>query len=180
MKNTKQEVEPENHSRAGRLRLTVEVQNPNDFESIPSSQELEAWGNAAIQAASLKQDLAINYSLVIRFVDAEEGAQLNQTYRQKSTPTNVLSFPYELPDYIAELPEIKNEPTHLGDLVLCESVVKREAQEQHKSLQQHWVHLVVHGVLHLQGYDHSEDDQAQQMEALEIKILQGLGFGNPY
>lgn len=180
MKNTKQKAELENSSRAGRLRLSVEVQNPNNFESIPSSQELEAWCLASIQAAPLKQYLTKDLGLVIRFVDAEEGAQLNQTYRQKSTPTNVLSFPYELPDYIAELPEIKSQPIHLGDLVLCESVVKIEAKEQHKSLQQHWAHLVVHGVLHLQGYDHIEDDQSQQMEALEIKTLQGLGFNNPY
>ncbi len=156
--------------------IELELQNPYDFDSIPSTDDLHKWSNAALQ----NHDGEV--SLVIRVVDEDEGKRLNQTYRNKESATNVLSFPYEVPDYAVDIPELNDEYSqqHLGDLVLCENVVMQEAKAQNKTLEQHWAHLVVHGVLHLQGYDHINDDDALQMESLEIEILKGLGFDNPY
>jgi len=156
--------------------IELELQNPYDFDTIPKLQNLQKWSNAALQ----KSDQAL--SLVIRVVNEEEGLDLNQTYRDKNLATNVLSFPYEVPDYAVDIPELQDEYSqqHLGDLVLCEKVVIEEAKAQHKTAEQHWAHLIVHGVLHLQGYDHINDDDAVKMESLEIKILKSLGFENPY
>jgi len=110
--------------------------------------------------------------MVIRVVDEAESRQLNNQYRGKDTSTNVLSFPFEAPAGIAS--------SHLGDLVICAPVVKREARTQNKKEIDHWAHMVVHGVLHLQGYDHQTDEQAEQMERLEKKILEGFGIRDPY
>lgn len=150
--------------------IKLDLQNPYDFETIPAEPFVQQWVDAAIQN---KVD---DYSVVIRFVDEDEGLQLNQSYRQKNKATNVLSFPYEMP----EIPELREALIHLGDLVLCEPVVRREALAQGKPLSQHWAHLIVHGMLHLQGYDHITDAQAEMMEALEIRILKSFGFNNPY
>jgi probable rRNA maturation factor len=111
-------------------------------------------------------------SLAIRVVDAAESQELNRTYRDKDKPTNVLSFPFDLP------PEI--EETHLGDLAICAEVVAEEAQEQGKPLAAHWAHMVVHGVLHLRGFDHIEDVDADVMEERERVILDSLGISDPY
>lgn len=108
----------------------------------------------------------------IRIVDAPESAQLNQVYRSKSGPTNILSFPFEVP---AGVP---NEL--LGDLAICAPVVEREAKAQGKPAEAHWAHMVVHGILHLRGYDHIEDADAERMEALEAEILGRLGYPDPY
>ena len=110
--------------------------------------------------------------LVIRLVDEEEGRQLNQTYRGKERPTNVLSFPFEAPPQVAS--------PLLGDLVICVPVVAREANEQGKSLEAHWAHLVIHGLLHLMGYDHQTDEEALQMESRERELLQQLNYPDPY
>ncbi len=110
--------------------------------------------------------------LTIRLVDEGESHQLNLTYRGMDKPTNVLSFPFEAPPGI-ELPL-------LGDLVICRQVVEREASEQDKNLDAHWAHMVVHGCLHLLGYDHIEDDEAEEMESLETEIMQQMGFPDPY
>ena len=150
--------------------IKLDLQNPYDFETIPAEPFVQQWVDAAIQN---KVD---DYSVVIRFVDEDEGLQLNQSYRQKNKATNVLSFPYEM----LEIPELREALIHLGDLVLCEPVVRREALAQGKPLSQHWAHLIVHGMLHLQGYDHITDAQAEMMEALEIRILKSFGFNNPY
>ena len=110
--------------------------------------------------------------LSIRIVDEAESADLNHTYRHKSGPTNVLSFPCEVPDGV---------PLDLlGDLVICAPVVAREAQAQGKASEAHWAHMVIHGVLHLRGYDHIDTAEAERMEALEIDILSRLGYPNPY
>jgi len=157
--------------------IELELQNPYGFDSIPNIQDLQKWSNAALQ----KSDQTL--SLVIRVVNEEEGLDLNQTYRDKNSATNVLSFPYEVPDYAVDIPELQDEYSqkqHLGDLVLCEKVVINEAKAQNKTAEQHWAHLIVHGVLHLQGYDHINDDDAVKMESFEIKILDSLGFENPY
>ena len=150
--------------------VEVELQNPNAFDSIPDEKDCQCWTLAAIQTPN--QDL----SVVIRFVDEKESAALNLTYRQKNSATNVLSFPFEMPD----IPDLYEERRHLGDLVLCEPVVITEAEQQNKSIKQHFAHLIVHGTLHLQGYDHINDDDAEEMESLEISILESLGFDNPY
>ncbi|MCW8881311.1 MAG: rRNA maturation RNase YbeY [Sedimenticola sp.] len=110
--------------------------------------------------------------LVIRIVDLEESQQLNREYRGMDKPTNVLSFPFEAPEVV--------ESDHIGDLVICAPVVAAEAAEQGKPLEAHWAHLVVHGVLHLLGFDHINDQQAEEMENLEVEILANLGFSNPY
>jgi probable rRNA maturation factor len=108
----------------------------------------------------------------VRIVGPEEIRALNRDYRGKDKPTNVLSFPADIPDHI-DLPL-------LGDLIVCADVVRNEAAEQHKSTQDHWAHMVIHGTLHLLGFDHIDDDEAQEMELLEISILQQLGIDNPY
>lgn len=156
--------------------IELELQNPCDFDTIPNIESLQLWSNAALQQSNG------DISLVIRLVDEDEGKNLNYTYRNKNSATNVLSFPYEVPDYAIDIPELNDEysNSHLGDLVLCENVVINEAKAQNKTVEQHWAHLIVHGVLHLQGFDHINDNDAIKMESLEIEILESLGFDNPY
>ena len=134
-------------------------------ESVPAEALFQQWAEAAA-------DKGTDAELSVRIVDEAESAELNQTFRHKTGPTNVLSFPCEVP---AGVPH-----DLLGDLVICASVVEREAQEQGKLAEAHWAHMVVHGVLHLRGYDHLQDDEADQMESMEIEILSGLGYPNPY
>ncbi|EEP99146.1 metalloprotease [Yersinia ruckeri ATCC 29473] len=110
--------------------------------------------------------------VTIRVVDEAESHELNLTYRGKDKSTNVLSFPFEAPPEI-ELPL-------LGDLIICRQVVEQEAVEQNKALLAHWAHMVVHGSLHLLGYDHIVDDEAEEMESIETEIMQGLGYPDPY
>ena len=132
---------------------------------VPSEQDLERWVEAAMQRepAALEQ--------TIRIVDAAESERLNRQYRGKAAPTNVLAFAND-----DELLEYE----YLGDLVICAPVVADEAAQQGKAVESHWAHMVVHGMLHLQGYDHADAAQAAEMEALEIKILNSLGYTNPY
>lgn len=137
-----------------------------DQQNLPSQEQLAQWATAAVQTPSAELELTI------RLVDQAESQQLNYTYRGKDKPTNVLSFPFESPPEIA-LPL-------LGDLVICRQVVEQEAKEQNKPLLAHWAHMVVHGCLHLQGYDHIEEQEAEQMESLETQIMQRLGFADPY
>lgn len=134
---------------------------------LPHLAQFELWAESAIVTKPISE-----LELTIRIVDEDEGRLLNSTYRNKNYATNVLSFPFECPEGI-ELPL-------LGDLVICAQVVEREAKEQNKSLLAHWAHLVVHGCLHLQGYDHIEDAEAEVMEALETQIMQQLGYADPY
>ena len=117
----------------------------------------------------IRHALALDAEITVRIVDEEEGRQLNRDYRHKDYATNVLTFDYA------------QEPMVLADLVLCAPVVEREAREQNKSLEEHYAHLLVHGALHAQGWDHETSEQdAQEMEAYETAILQGLGFADPY
>jgi probable rRNA maturation factor len=146
--------------------LDLEVQCIAEGEGIPTRQAFYAWALAAMTSVELPVEM------VIRVVDEAESRQLNNQYRGKDTSTNVLSFPFEAPAGIAS--------SHLGDLVICAPVVKREARAQNKKEIDHWAHMVVHGVLHLQGYDHQTDEQAEQMERLEKKILEGFGIRDPY
>lgn len=135
-------------------------------EGLPSEAQILQWATAAVQPES------DNVEMTVRIVDEAESHDLNLTYRGKDRPTNVLSFHFECPDEV-ELPL-------LGDLVICRQVVEREAIEQEKPLMAHWAHMIVHGSLHLLGYDHIEDDEAEEMESLETEIMQGLGFADPY
>ncbi|WP_296703882.1 rRNA maturation RNase YbeY [Thiocapsa sp. UBA6158] len=155
--------------------LDLDLQIACEAEDLPAPADFERWAAAALFG---RRERA---SLTIRLVDAEEGAALNGTYRGRQGPTNVLSFPFELPpelglgldaqDPIADL---------LGDLVICAGVVQREAREQCKIAQAHWAHMVVHGVLHLLDYDHLTEHDAEEMETLESGILGALGFPSPY
>ncbi|CAG1007179.1 Endoribonuclease YbeY [Burkholderiales bacterium] len=144
--------------------IHIELQNASSSTQLPTEADLVRWAKAATNKDEAE--------IVVRVVDGEESAELNSHYRGKSGPTNVLSFPFEAPPGV--------ETDILGDLVVCAPVVEREAREQGKDLPAHWAHMVVHGVLHLQGYDHIGEDEAVIMETEEIAILHGLGFPNPY
>jgi probable rRNA maturation factor len=144
----------------------VEVQLATLVRSVPRTPEFSRWIDATLGAEGAAGDISI------RVVDEEESRTLNREYRCKDRPTNVLSFPAQLP---AEV-----EPRLLGDIVLCAPVVAAEAVAQGKSARAHWAHLVVHGTLHLLGYDHERSPEARRMEARETSILAGLGFPNPY
>ncbi|NHI01227.1 MULTISPECIES: rRNA maturation RNase YbeY [Oceanimonas] len=149
------------------MTLWLDVQIACDeAPGLPTEQQLETWLAAALDG---ERDEA---EVTVRLVDEAESQALNRDYRGKDKPTNVLSFPFEAPPGV-ELPL-------LGDLVICRQVVEREAAEQNKPLQAHWAHMVVHGCLHLLGFDHIKDDEAEVMEAREIAILAGLGMDNPY
>ena len=145
--------------------LTVDVQRAAEAGDLPANDLFAAWA----QSAWLGDE---DSEVTIRIVGSEESAELNSQYRNKSGPTNVLSFPFEAPAGITV--------PLAGDLIICVPVVEREAREQRKTSTEHWAHMVVHGILHLQGYDHIEDNEAEAMEALEIRLLSQLGFGNPY
>ena len=148
-------------------KMIIDLQITCEQESgLPTAEQIEQWATAAVQPQSDEMEMTV------RIVDEAESHALNLNYRGKDRPTNVLSFPFECPDEV-ELPL-------LGDLVICRQVVEREAQEQEKPLMAHWAHMVVHGSLHLLGYDHIEDDEAEEMESLETQIMTRLGFADPY
>lgn len=137
-----------------------------DTDGLPGEAQLQGWLDGTILGFQEEAEVTV------RIVDEAESRELNLTYRGKDKPTNVLSFPFEAPPGM-ELPL-------LGDLVICRQVVEQEAAEQNKPLEAHWAHMVVHGSLHLLGYDHIEDDEAEEMEQLERDIMQELGFADPY
>jgi probable rRNA maturation factor len=147
------------------MTVVVDFQPAYDGKA-PAESSFQQWAEAAL--ADVDEDCELS----IRLVDEDESAELNSQYRGKNGPTNVLSFPFDAPVVI--------NPRLLGDLVICVPVVGREAKEQSKAPEHHWAHMVVHGCLHLLGYDHIDDDEAEEMEALEIKILQSLDIANPY
>ncbi|WP_415846209.1 rRNA maturation RNase YbeY [Stutzerimonas zhaodongensis] len=139
---------------------------------VPQEMELKRWCELALRQRTADSELTI------RLVDEPEGRELNRTWRQKDYATNVLSFPADLPDGPDGVPLL--DIPLLGDLVICVPVVEREAAEQGKPLSAHWAHLVIHGCLHLLGYDHIDDDEAQEMEDLERQLLAELGHADPY
>lgn len=143
--------------------MQIAVDQPLD---LPAADEFTQWAQQALAGSVAEAELTI------RIVDEDESAQLNRQYRHKQGATNVLSFPFAT--------DVPLPVTLLGDLVICAAVVEREAQQQCKDRRAHWAHMVVHGCLHLLGYDHIEEQQAQQMEALEVEYLALLGFSNPY
>jgi len=151
-----------------KLSLSVQYPDPRLQDSVPRPQ-LRRWVQAALLAPA---------ELTIRFVDADEGRALNRDYRGKDYATNVLTFAYS-EDEAEEDDGVEGGVTQ-ADIILCTDVLQREAGEQGKSVVEHAAHLVVHGVLHAQGYDHEDDEEATEMESLEIEILGKLGWPNPY
>ena len=140
-------------------RLNLSVQYACNRKCLPLRADFVRWARAALVGGG---------EVTIRLVDTEEGQALNKEYRGKDYATNVLSFPYD------------SEPVIVGDLVICPDVVAREAAEQNKPLVAHYAHLVVHGMLHLQGWDHDNDDDAEAMENEEKEILAAMGYPDPY
>lgn len=141
-----------------KTRLALAVQFASTAENLPTRQKFRKWA-----LATISQDAEIT----LRIVDAEEGCALNKNYRGKDYATNVLTFPL-------------NEIPLMGDIVLCAPVIEREAAEQGKTLEAHYAHLTVHGLLHLQGYEHESDEDAEKMERLETQIVTDLGYPAPY
>lgn len=149
------------------MSVLLDLQLASEAKDLPSQADLILWLNLVLAHHNMEQA-----EITVRIVDAQESQQLNAEYRGKDKPTNVLSFPFEAPPGI--------EINLLGDLVICASVVSSEAIEQGKALHAHWAHMLVHGCLHLLGYDHIQDDEAEEMEQLEIHLLQQLGIDDPY
>lgn len=149
--------------------MNVELQNTTDHTDLPTEAVFNQWAEKVTSNLQLPTS---NLEATIRLINAEESNELNRQFRNKDKATNVLSFPYE--------PLGEEDKNYLGDLAMCVDVIKLEAQEQNKTLEAHFTHMTIHGILHLLGYDHIEEDQAKAMEALEIKILAELGFENPY
>lgn len=147
------------------IRILVQRASKHD---APTTAQLRRFAKYALKNRMTSAELTI------RLVDEEEITTLNTTYRHKNKPTNVLSFPFDMPD------NVEMDLPLLGDIVICSAVVDQEAKEQNKPTEAHWAHMVVHGTLHLLGYDHENDADADIMETQEINILQSLGFQNPY
>jgi probable rRNA maturation factor len=144
----------------------IELQVVSETPDQPQKQQIQRWVDAALH------DYQDDSEIVVRIVDEDESAHLNRQYRHKDGPTNILSFPADLPDEL--------DLDLLGDLVICAPVVIKEALIQQKTSEDHWAHIIVHGVLHLLGYDHIDDQDAEIMEQMEIRILQQLNISNPY
>lgn len=157
--------------------IEVSIEVASTEKNLPDAGQIRQWVEAVLQGRLEEAELGV------RIVDEAESAELNQTYRDKPGPTNILSFPFEMPDLPAGLggdDEGEIPANLLGDLVICAPVVAREAAEQGKPEAAHWAHMLVHGVLHLLGYDHLEPGEAEEMENLERQILAGLGIVDPY
>ena len=152
--------------------IVIDLQLAATAPSLPAADDFRRWAEAALRQAGHEGAAEIT----VRVVDAEESRTLNREYRDKDKPTNVLSFPSDLPDFLHGQLEV----LPLGDLVICAPVVAAEAAAEGKAEHDHWAHLTVHGVLHLLGFDHIENDEAEAMEAQEIHALQTLGIRNPY
>ncbi len=148
------------------MTVNLTIQNICQANDIPSHDTMTQWANSALQT---EQEV----ELCVRIVDQEEIQQLNADYRGKNQPTNILSFPFDMHNVDLDVPI-------LGDLVICADIIHSESKAQHKSRSAHWAHMIIHGVLHLQGFDHETDEQAEQMEKKEIELLAKFGYDNPY
>jgi probable rRNA maturation factor len=140
-------------------KLAATIQYASEASNLPTASQFRKWAKAALR---------VDTEVTIRIVDAEEGKLLNNTYRGKDYATNVLTFP------------LTEDPHLMGDIIICAPVVEAEAKTQQKSLDAHYAHLTVHGILHLHGYDHETDAQAELMEGLETAIVTKLGYASPY
>jgi probable rRNA maturation factor len=148
------------------MSISLEVIRAIESDNLPSDELFQSWAELAANSQQAEGELCI------RIVDEAESQQLNSDYRGKDKPTNVLSFPFEAPPgFPAEI---------LGDLAICAAVVEQEASEQNKELNHHWAHMVVHGVLHLLGFDHINDEDAEEMESLERELLAQIQIPDPY
>jgi probable rRNA maturation factor len=139
--------------------LNTTIQFASTHQHLPSKSQLRKWAKAALR---------VDTDVTIRIVDAQEALELNSQYRGKDYATNVLTFP------------LSEEPHLMGDIIICAPVVAAEASAQNKDLMAHYAHLTVHGMLHLCGFDHETEPQAELMESIEIQILAKLGYANPY
>lgn len=137
----------------------MNIQNASEMAGIPSPAQFKKWARKALR---------VNSEITLRIVDEEEGRMLNLEYRGKDYATNVLTFP------------LMEEPFIIADIVICAPVVAKEAQAQHKTLEAHFAHLMVHGILHAHGYDHEVPEQAELMESVETQTLTNLGYADPY
>jgi probable rRNA maturation factor len=144
----------------------LDMQVVSCSKQLPSTLLFQQWLDVALS------ELSSPAEVVIRIVDEAEMTELNQAYRHKTGATNILSFPFEVPDGL--------QLNLLGDLVVCAPIIEREAVTQGKPLEHHWAHIVIHGVFHLLGYDHGDETEAEEMEALEINALKKLHINNPY
>ena len=175
------------------MKLYLDLQNTISSDSVPDKDSIESWVKQTL--IEIKQDT--DCELTIRIVDKEEIRALNKTYRHKDKTTNVLSFPYEgfsfdveafstnelsdeMDDSLLGDASLPGDASLLGDIVICHDVVVEQAAEHNKTITAHWAHMVVHGVLHLQAYDHIDDNEADLMESLEVLILNKLQFADPY
>ncbi len=143
-----------------------------DFQVVSESQQLPTPEQFKIWVDAVLTDTSQDSEIVIRIVDEAEMIQFNEQYRGKKGATNILSFPFDSPEGA--------DSQLLGDLLVCAPIVELEAKQQNKALDHHWAHMIIHGVLHLIGYDHINDMDAEEMEALEIKILIKIKIDNPY
>ena len=150
------------------MKIKLAIQRASTASRVPAKAEVKRWVAVALKGRRKQARLSL------RILDEAESAALNLRYRGKAGPTNVLSFPFEPP------PGLPDPQPFMGDLAICAPVVEREAVEQGKSLEAHWAHMIVHGILHLLGHDHLDEGEAQEMEALETRILEELGFPAPY
>ncbi|OAN18715.1 rRNA maturation RNase YbeY [Photobacterium jeanii] len=149
------------------MAIYLDLQHATDSQDgLPAETDFQQWLDAAVTPFQADAEVTI------RLVDEQESHALNHEYRGKDKSTNVLSFPFEAPPGM--------EIDLLGDLIICRQVVEKEAKEQNKPLNAHWAHMVVHGSLHLLGYDHIDDEEAEEMEALETELMQKMGFEDPY
>ena len=144
----------------------LDFQVVSKSKSLPSKEQFQCWVDAILS------DESQNSEIVIRIIDEAEMILFNEQYRDKKGPTNILSFPFDVPEGI--------ESDLLGDLLVCAPIVEKESQQQKKILDHHWAHMIVHGVLHLLGYDHINESDAEEMETLEIEILIKIKIENPY
>lgn len=147
------------------MSVDLDLQLAGDWPHVPAPEEFQRWADAVLEGRD-------HADLTIRVVGRRESRELNGRFRGKDYATNVLSFPADVPEGV--------EVPLLGDIVVCAPLVAEEAGRQGKSTHDHWAHLVIHGILHLQGYDHVADADAEEMEALEIELLERLGIADPY
>ena len=154
------------------MKVKIEIADRSTGHWVPNDALCRNWLEQALRGA--KRGHPVTVSLC--FVDADEAEQLNRRYRDRQYPADVLSFPSAMPAALRR--QLDSDP--LGDIVVCAELAKREAQSRDRPVEQHWAHLVIHGCLHLLGYDHAADQDAAAMEKIEIEILRNLGIPNPY
>jgi probable rRNA maturation factor len=148
------------------MSFNIDIENVSSIDSIPGDESIITWAKQALDEKHKNAEISL------RIVDIDESLYLNKEWRNKDSATNVLSFP------VGEI--IEHAPNLLGDIVICAPIVEQEAKQQGKTSEAHWAHLITHGILHLQGYDHEKDDEAAIMETKEILILEKIGYANPY